>query len=261
MSSICYYGGVRHKHDSALEARACHIRNSVVPQPAPQDPEHSTQRQRDYIVALGGDLRAANLMTKRVASRYIDALRSPAVAAASLTHVIPAATDRHPTASVPVEPPARVPVPVSKPVTSIPLGLLEAIPAAHYAVRADSNEPYTFLRVRKPKTGRYTGCTIIQTRHGDRFITRFALFPNGRVWFSPGDQRFIESKIMLVFGDYQYAMMEYGREIGRCMVCGKTLTDERSRWYGIGPDCETRYSFPVERLDEEFGPWFLGKVR
>lgn len=29
----------------------------------------------------------------------------------------------------------------------------------------------------------------------------------------------------------------FGREIGRCYVCGRTLTDERSRALGIGPVC------------------------
>jgi len=29
----------------------------------------------------------------------------------------------------------------------------------------------------------------------------------------------------------------FGREIGRCYVCGRTLTDETSRALGIGPVC------------------------
>lgn len=32
----------------------------------------------------------------------------------------------------------------------------------------------------------------------------------------------------------------FGREIGRCYVCGRTLTDETSRSLGIGPDCRGR---------------------
>jgi Family of unknown function (DUF6011) len=32
----------------------------------------------------------------------------------------------------------------------------------------------------------------------------------------------------------------FGREIGRCYVCGRTLTDELSRQLGIGPVCRDR---------------------
>lgn len=29
----------------------------------------------------------------------------------------------------------------------------------------------------------------------------------------------------------------YGQELGRCSVCGRTLTNEESRAYGVGPEC------------------------
>lgn len=260
MQSICYNGGGRHYHTSVDQVRECYAATRRV---APES-EHLTTRQRDYIVRLGGDPKAADLMTKRVASRYIDALRATVATVASATHSVPAPGPGRPSASVPTMAPSPRPASISTPVTTIPLPLLEVLPAGHFAVRSDANEPYTFLRIRKPKNGRFTGCTIIQTRHGDRFITRFALFPNGKTWIWTTVRHhvaFLENAMMLVLADYQYAMMTYGREIGKCMICGKTLTDERSRWYGIGPDCETRYPFPVDRLDEEFGPWFLGKVR
>lgn len=32
----------------------------------------------------------------------------------------------------------------------------------------------------------------------------------------------------------------YGRELGKCSRCGRTLTDETSRAYGIGPDCRNK---------------------
>ena len=38
-------------------------------------------------------------------------------------------------------------------------------------------------------------------------------------------------------------------------MCGKTLTDERSRWYGIGPDCETRYEESILESDQDRGPF------
>lgn len=41
--------------------------------------------------------------------------------------------------------------------------------------------------------------------------------------------------------DVQGASAAYGREIGCCGVCGRTLTDETSRAVGIGPVCATRF--------------------
>lgn len=32
----------------------------------------------------------------------------------------------------------------------------------------------------------------------------------------------------------------YGQELGKCSRCGRTLTDETSRAYGIGPDCRSK---------------------
>lgn len=37
--------------------------------------------------------------------------------------------------------------------------------------------------------------------------------------------------------DWQEAAHRYGQEIGRCGKCNRTLTDETSRAYGIGPVC------------------------
>lgn len=36
------------------------------------------------------------------------------------------------------------------------------------------------------------------------------------------------------------AMARYGRELGRCGMCGRTLTNDISREFGIGPVCRTR---------------------
>ena len=36
------------------------------------------------------------------------------------------------------------------------------------------------------------------------------------------------------------AEQRYGRELGKCSRCGRTLTDETSRAYGIGPDCRNK---------------------
>lgn len=40
-----------------------------------------------------------------------------------------------------------------------------------------------------------------------------------------------------ISADPREASLRYGREIGSCGVCGRTLTDEHSRAAGIGPVC------------------------
>lgn len=41
--------------------------------------------------------------------------------------------------------------------------------------------------------------------------------------------------------DPKEASAQYGKEIGSCGVCGRTLTDETSREIGIGPVCRRRF--------------------
>lgn len=40
--------------------------------------------------------------------------------------------------------------------------------------------------------------------------------------------------------DVDGARRLYGQEIGRCARCNRTLTDETSRAYGMGPECRTK---------------------
>lgn len=44
-------------------------------------------------------------------------------------------------------------------------------------------------------------------------------------------------RILTAIKDDPDAGPRFGREIGRCYVCGRTLTDETSRQLGIGPIC------------------------
>jgi hypothetical protein len=40
--------------------------------------------------------------------------------------------------------------------------------------------------------------------------------------------------------DPQAAAVRFGKEIGRCYACGRTLTDPVSRELGLGPDCRNK---------------------
>lgn len=52
----------------------------------------------------------------------------------------------------------------------------------------------------------------------------------------------LKAALMAVQGDPIGAATEYGRETGRCSVCGRTLTDPLSIQAGIGPVCAERLS-------------------
>lgn len=46
--------------------------------------------------------------------------------------------------------------------------------------------------------------------------------------------------LSLIAADPKAAMLRYGRELGHCGHCGRTLTNEESRAAGIGPICSSK---------------------
>lgn len=81
-----------------------------------------------------------------------------------------------------------------------------------------------FFRVEKPVTGKYAGWTFLDVQASDelhpikKFETKFQILD-------------VISKAP------HEAQLRYAAELGRCYVCGRTLTDEQSRALGIGPVC------------------------
>lgn len=57
-------------------------------------------------------------------------------------------------------------------------------------------------------------------------------------WHSIRNVTRIRSVLALIAADPKAAMVRYGKELGQCGRCGRTLTDPNSRAKGIGPDCE-----------------------
>lgn len=139
-----------------------------------------------------------------------------------------------------------------------PQAMVEQLKAGRYAARPDSNTPYTFIRIARPTFGKNKGNLLIQSQHSDAYKTCAVIYPSGRVYVT--DRR-IDQALLLVAIDPMMSAIRYGQELGRCSSCGKKLTDERSRWYSIGPECEKRWTEIIENLDEKYGPWFQGKER
>ena len=146
--------------------------------------------------------------------------------------------------------------------TKVPLMMLDVIPSGYYAVRPDTETPYVFMRLSRPTFGKRKGLVIVQTQHSEQLIDRWIWNPanpdpatNVRTWQNwrntfPGGQS-IEDLILLMIVDARKAGREYASEIGRCHFCGKKLTDERSRWYGFGPECEKGAEGEKDEIDDE----------
>ena len=100
------------------------------------------------------------------------------------------------------------------------------VPAGRYAVEGDDGE-LKFYRVDRPTEGRWAGYTFVQVQAGDdlhRLPSRSTE----------------EGVLRKIAADVRAAAIRYGREIGRCSSCGRTLTNNISRELGIGPVCGAR---------------------
>lgn len=228
----------RHQHATVLDAKMCW---GIIKPPAPVDPKDQpgsmTSRQYSYLRSLGASAKelhdeSGQLLSINQASALIDMLKS---------------SDRRTevTNSQSAEDPR----------LAMLSGMLEAIPSGYYAVRPDSTVNYTFLRISRPKSGNYRGSIKVQTQHSDDLHLRAVRWPSGR--WSVYRSSIIEALMLLVVGS-QDAAVVYGQEIGKCCRCNKALTDDRSRHYGIGPDCEQVWPWILDLVDEKFGGPYRG---
>lgn len=101
--------------------------------------------------------------------------------------------------------------------------LLEArVPAGRYALLND--DVVKFYVVDKPTEGRWAGRLFLSAQASDE---KHPIRDPGAV----------KSILARIADDPEAASLLYGRELGHCGVCGRTLTDETSRAMGIGPVC------------------------
>jgi hypothetical protein len=100
---------------------------------------------------------------------------------------------------------------------------VDAVPAGHYAL-PDDKGGVDFYRVDRPTEGRWAGKVFVSIQHGDDHTTMSKM--GGATVL-----RRIET-----IGAAECSKL-YGRELGKCGVCGRTLTNDESRAAGIGPVC------------------------
>ena len=104
-------------------------------------------------------------------------------------------------------------------------GLRATVPAGRYAV--EWGNVLKFYAVDKPATGPWKGHTFLSVQASDE---RWPVRAPGLVW----------AILSVIAKDPKAASLRYGREIGRCGVCDRTLTDAASIERGIGPVCAAR---------------------
>lgn len=146
--------------------------------------------------------------------------------------------------------------------TKVPLMMLELVPTGYYAIRPDTETPFAFVRLVNPvKVGKLKGWVKVQTQHGEQFEDRWLWNPanpdprtNVRTifnWKYNWHGQSVEDLILLLIVDHRKAARAYAAEIGNCHRCNKDLTDERSRFYGFGPECEKVLEGEKDEIDDE----------
>jgi hypothetical protein len=260
-SITCTNGGSTHTHHSTLESRACYglVPASALPVPplAPSGPFglsvpdwHSkpvSERQLWKLEQLGGKAcaKAARYLTRGQASAVIDELLHPEKEIAV----------SQPVQDTPPPPPVRPARPVDVRHEMI-AGLLPVIKDGYYAVHEYEGGHVDFLRVSRPKKHKWNGCIKIQTVHGSVGGVKLkgepiaALWPSGS--FSVYDRSGApERMLMLLVADPTAALRRYAKLLGHCCRCNASLTDDRSRHYGIGPECEKYWPHIIEAVNAE----------
>lgn len=132
-------------------------------------------------------------------------------------------------------------------VEAVPKFLLDRVPDGRYAVPGRGSDTLVFLRVSRPKRGSYKDTIKIQEQIAETLKTVYTVWPSGKI---SRYVHWIDGSLISLVANYKFAAALYGQEIEQCCRCGVTLTDERSRKYGIGPECEKHWPWVIEEVDE-----------
>jgi hypothetical protein len=97
----------------------------------------------------------------------------------------------------------------------------------YYAVEDPLDGVLKFYKVVIPDTGKYKGYTFLSVQASADF-------------FSVKNKWHRYKILDKIAEDPVAAMKRYGRELGHCGMCGRTLTDTLSREIGIGPVCREK---------------------
>lgn len=194
-----------HRHDSVTAVRVC--------QGAPASWERNTQKSpvsgTDRIVEGVKDARNVYLNPKGAPAQLDTFKPKTYLARNGLSHTFGEANKDRPA-------PYRV-----------DSDLEAKVPGGRYAIHLD--DVTKFYRVRKVTKGIYAGRTFVDVQAGDETYPVLNASKRAEI-------------LTAIAADVRAASARYGKALGACGVCGRTLTDEVSIAKGIGPVCEKRLS-------------------
>lgn len=258
MSFICR-NGPEHRHETREQARTCWgfatptdaarsiLSGPLDPTPPPpllpptavHSPAQSrpaTGAQIKYATDLGGDPGRIARCDFYSISSYIDELKRGGAKVTS--------------------------APIVDPKLEFAKSMLTSLQSGYYAVRTDpTTDDIFFMRVSRPKSGTKKDALQVQSMHGTAaakpsLMEALVVWPSNRYTFfgrylqDHWRTRLVDS-IMLLVTDPIGAARLYADKIGRCCRCNAALTDERSRHYGIGPECEKYWPHIIEAVDSQ----------
>lgn len=188
---------------------------TALTKPIGETADGPTDKQISFAVSLFGQLgtdegmarEALAKMTKRQASTAIDSmLKQIALVKASARKTSAAATTQAPSGNGG--------------------GSGANVPEGRYAIE-NVDGALRFYQIDRPTEGKWAGYVFVNVLASDER--------------HPVRNRAERDRILSVIGQNpQAASIRYGREIGACGRCGRTLTDEASRAAGIGPICAAK---------------------
>jgi len=101
------------------------------------------------------------------------------------------------------------------------------VPQGYYFIVDPTDGVEKFYRINKPQQGKWKGYTFVDVQASDYF-------------YPVKNRQHREAILAEIAKDPITATNQYGIRLGRCGVCGRTLTNRDSRLAGIGPICGPR---------------------
>lgn len=78
---------------------------------------------------------------------------------------------------------------------------------------------------------------VVQARHGSHLLAKVLDQESGKFEYAGAAKRFVKADQRLTLEEAR----EYGKQTGRCLACGRLLTDPKSVSEGVGPVCARRF--------------------
>lgn len=120
---------------------------------------------------------------------------------------------------------------------------LRSLPSGNYAVEHDGETAFYMIDVILNKQSKWYGWVFVNILASDTKIKCGSQRP-GQTY-----QGKHENLLREILNDPFKAMSLFGKKIGRCGICGRTLTDAESIEMGIGPICAQKAGFSMFEKD------------